>query len=215
VVVSPRPVLLRFYRLHSKLNRLIIFLKAPRAGTVKTRLAESIGAFAAVAAYRQLVETLLASLQVLDEVELRYSPDDAQAEIQPWLRPHWQARPQGEGDLGQRLQAAFAEAFASGANRVVVIGSDCPSVTPGDIHAAWEALVAHDLALGPARDGGYWLIGLRAPQSTLFQGIAWSTDSVFPETLQRAEAADLRVHLLRELADVDTVKEWREFLKLT
>ena len=191
---------------------LIIFLKAPRPGFVKTRLARTSGVEPACAAYRRLVETLLANLTALTGVELRYSPDEAAGEIQPWLRPHWHSRAQGEGDLGARLHRAFAESFLQDAQRVVIIGSDCPEVTPRDIAEAWRALQSHDLVLGPATDGGYWLIGLNHVQPSLFTEMVWSTETVLQETLQRARSAALRVSLLRELVDVDTEVEWKDFL---
>ena len=195
------------------LIRLIIFLKAPRPGCVKTRLAQAIGDTAATTAYRFLVETLLKNLENISDVELRFSPDDAFDEIRPWLRPSWRAHAQGQGGLGQRLDSAFIEAFASGAQRVVIIGSDCPGVTADHIRAAWTALDTKELVLGPARDGGYWLIGLRQSQPMLFHEISWSTERVFPQTLERAQAARLSVHLLPELRDIDTEADWLEFQK--
>jgi|ERR1041384_4840991 rSAM/selenodomain-associated transferase 1 len=193
------------------MDKLIVFVKAPRPGTVKTRLAVAIGPEEALAAYHQMVECVLASVSALPGVELRFTPDEARNEIAAWLHPGWTAAPQGEGDLGDRLQRAFASAFATGAGRVVGIGSDCPEVTAADIHAAWDALSENHVVLGPARDGGYWLIGLSQPCPALFSGIHWSTDSVMKETLDRARQAGLCVHQLHELADVDTVAEWREF----
>lgn len=192
-------------------EKLIIFVKAPRSGCVKTRLAQAIGETAGLAAYRFLVERLLQNFESISNLELRFSPDDAFAEIRSWLRERWDARPQGTGDLGQRMRVAFTDAFASGAQRVVVIGSDCPDVTAAHISAAWSALATNDLVLGPARDGGYWLIGLRQNQSLLFQEICWSTAGVFAQTMQRAQDARLRVHLLPELNDIDTVADWNEF----
>lgn len=192
-------------------DRLVVFLKAPAPGAVKTRLAETLGADAACAAYRQLVEALLANLAPLPRVELCFTPLEAAAAFDAWLRPGWLSVPQVGADLGERLHATFAEHFESDALRVVIIGSDCPDVTVQDIEQAWLALEAHDVVLGPALDGGYWLIGLRAPQPALFAGIPWSTDRVFGETMCRARAADLRVALLRELADVDTAADWNRW----
>jgi rSAM/selenodomain-associated transferase 1 len=193
-------------------DKLIVFVKAPRAGVVKTRLAKSIGAAAAVAAYRQLVETLLNQLSGLSGVEVCFSPDDAASEVQRWLAESWHSSPQGDGDLGQRLHAAFERAFDAGAKRVAIIGSDCPAIGVEEIREAWSGLQTHDVVLGPATDGGYWLVGLRQLQPDLFRGVHWSTETVFTETFQRAQFAGLRVQLLRELADVDTEAEWRAFL---
>jgi rSAM/selenodomain-associated transferase 1 len=190
----------------------IIFLKTPRPGLVKTRLARSLGDQAACAAYRQLVDTLLENLKAVEGVQLRYAPDDAQAEIAPWLRPGWTSAPQGDGDLGNRLVAAFAHAFARGAERVLILGSDCPSVTPGDLAAGFEMLHRLDVVLGPAEDGGYWLIGLRELRPELFVDMPWSTSRVLPLTLERARNRALSVGQLRELADVDTERDWLKFL---
>jgi rSAM/selenodomain-associated transferase 1 len=199
-------------RLGMLLDKLMIFVKAPRPGQVKTRLADTLGAQAACAAYIRLVDTLLKHVASLPAVELRFAPDEAEREIRPWLRPNWQARPQGNGDLGQRLHRAFDDAFAAGAKRVVVLGSDCPEVEAADVEQAWTELEAHDVVVGPATDGGYWLIGLKQPQPALFADIAWSSEIVLAQTLQRAKTAALRVQLLRILTDVDTEREWREFL---
>ncbi len=200
--------------------RLLVFLKAPRHGTVKTRLAATIGPDNALAAYRELVAATLQPLVGLApdiDVELRFAPDDARAELTPWLQPGWQARPQGAGDLGARLTRAFADAFADGCPHVTVIGSDCPYVTAADIRAALAALeqAGPELVLGPATDGGYWLLGLRAPHPEVFASIDWSTSQVRTQTLARAYSAGLRVIELRELSDVDTEAEWRVWRRLT
>jgi rSAM/selenodomain-associated transferase 1 len=193
-------------------DKLIIFVKAPRPGQVKTRLAKAIGPAAACEAYKQLLEKVLDQLSQLRTVDLRFAPDDAAHEIAHWLRPTWNALPQGAGDLGDRLRRAFDDAFACGCERVVVIGSDCPAVTEADIHLAWDALRDNDAVLGPASDGGYWLIGLKAPIEGVFENIAWSTSSVFEQTARRLQRAGRSCHLLRTLTDVDTEIEWNAFL---
>ena len=192
-------------------NLLIIFVKAPRPGEVKRRIAESIGAQAACDAYLALVEVLIGNLRTLSNVQVRYAPDDALLEIPRWLQPTWNAAAQGQGDLGQRLQKAFKDAFSMGAARVVIIGSDCPEVNEQDIQSAWTALDDHDLVLGPAEDGGYWLIGLSAEQPALFENISWSTGAVFEQTVARANAAKLSTRLLRKLRDIDTIDDWKHF----
>src|SRR5207237_5591051 len=97
---------------------LIIFVRAPRQGQVKTRLATSIGAGAALAAYTTLVRNLLDNLSPLSNVELRFTPDDSVGEFTSWLRPGWDLKPQGDGDLGSRLLRAFRQAFEDGLERV-------------------------------------------------------------------------------------------------
>jgi rSAM/selenodomain-associated transferase 1 len=172
-----------------------------------------VGSRKACVIYRELVATLLRRIGVLKAVELRFSPDDAAAEIQPWLQPGWTTEPQGDGDLGDRLARSFASAFAAGDERVVIVGSDCPEAGSADVRAAWQELKMHDVVLGPAVDGGYWLIGLRAMQAALFEGIPWSGDQVLGQTLQRAKSRGLRVQLLRILADIDTEADWNAYVQ--
>ena len=194
-------------------RRLIIFVRAPRLGEVKTRLAAAMGADEALAAYRVLVQTVLTSLAPLAPVEVHYTPGNAADEVRSWVPPRWLLRAQGPGDLGARMDLAFTEALAGGAERVALIGSDCPAITVQDIEDAWAALTDHDLVLGPATDGGYWLIALKRAQPALFQGMPWSTSAVLRETLARAVHAGLSVGLLRELADVDTEEDWLRFTR--
>ena len=192
-------------------DRLVILLKAPRVGFVKTRLAQTIGAVAATAAYSQLAECVCGSLADWPAVELRHTPDDAGGELRAWQRPGWILWPQGEGDLGVRLVKTFADHFLAGAGKVVIIGADCPDLTPADIAAAISALSAYDVVLGPASDGGYWLIGLRTPQPTLFSGIPWGTGRVLAETEIRAVEAGLTIARLRVLSDVDNEDDWHRW----
>ena len=191
---------------------LIVFVKAPRPGEVKTRLAADIGPEAACGAYHSMVRHLWRHIGGVRPVQLRFAPDDASAELDPWLQPGWGMRPQGPGNLGQRLSTAFAEAFREGFTKVAVIGSDCPEVTRDDIENAWDRLDHHDLVVGPASDGGYWLLGLDRHHPELFQGIAWSTDKVLTQTLARAESLRLKTCCLRTLTDVDSAEDWKRFL---
>jgi uncharacterized protein len=192
-------------------ERLIVFLKAPRVSAVKTRLGEKIGMEAACRAYCELVEALLKNMANILHVELRISPDNASDEIAGWLKPAWIVTGQGSGGLTERLVSAFEDAFNAGGERVLIIGSDCPDVTEADIYDAWELLRENDLVLGPATDGGYWLVGLSAPAPFLFEGIPWSTEKVMEKTLSLAAASDLKVKLLRTLNDVDTLADWERF----
>ena len=193
-------------------EQLIVFLKAPRPGEVKSRLAKTLGPEAACAAYCEIVDQLLGEISGLVDVELHFTPADAASEVSHWLRPAWTLQPQCTGDLGDRLAHAFSGAFARGMQRVVIIGSDCASLTTADIREAWAILRQHDLVLGPATDGGYWLIGLSKPQPALFTGIPWSTAAVMEATLSRASKHALTCHLLRKLTDIDTEEDWRHFL---
>lgn len=194
-------------------GRVIVFLKAPRPGFVKTRIAAQLDAEAAVAIYQVLVGMTLSRLIGRTDVELRYAPDDAALELGCWRRPGWNVRPQGEGDLGDRMSRATEDAFAEGVKSVVILGADCPEFGATDIDAAFDALGGHDVVLGPATDGGYWLVGLIRPLPALFRDVPWSSDRVFETTRQRALDSKLRVAELRRLRDIDTLEDWRTWLR--
>ena len=193
-------------------RRLLIFLKDPEPGQVKTRLAASIGADEASRAYRACVETTLARLRPLrQEAVLYVEPPDAIGKVDAWLGDGWVLRPQRGRTLGERLARATAEAFADGAARVAVVGTDSPWIAPADIEDAFRALERADVAVGPAEDGGYYLIGLARPTPALFDGIAWSTPAVYAQTCARAAALGLRLAPLREGYDVDRVEDLDRF----
>jgi len=192
-------------------DRLVVLAKAPIYGYVKTRLAAVLGPDAALAIYRRLaarvfIEVAAAADHGLD-TEARVSPDASAADARAWVPPRIRVRVQGSGDLGERLRRAFDEAFAEGAERVVVIGTDCPGFTRRHAADALAGLAHADLVLGPATDGGYWLLGARGATPDVFEGVPWSTPGVLQATRDRAQAAGLRVFELETLADVDTVED--------
>lgn len=190
---------------------LLVFVKRPRPGEVKTRLAADLGDDGAAAVYRALAEAEIASTRPRGrEYERRflYAPADAGREVADWLRGESVAPQEGE-DLGARMAAAFEGAFRAGAERVAIIGSDVPWVTRARVKAAFAGLDAGDVVLGPCDDGGYYLLALSRPRPELFQGIAWSTSTVLQSTLDRAQAHGLRVVMLEPLPDVDTLADVR------
>jgi len=186
----------------------LLFLRAPRLGTVKTRLAQDLGTALALAAYRLLLDHLHQQLRSVPGIQLRVTPDDAGAEVESWRYPGWTIAAQGPGDLGERLARAVQAHVDHGAPSVVIIGSDCPRVQPTDLEEAHRQLRQHDVVLGPATDGGYWLIGVRRPCPALFEAMPWGTDAVSAETLRRAHDAGLAVATLRTLSDIDTAEDW-------
>ena len=195
------------------IERLLIMVKAPRLGFAKTRLGLAIGPEKARLAYLEMVRQLVNQLAPISDVQLRFTPDDAHSEVAGWLHPGWTAAPQGEGDLGIRLARAFADLFSQGARRIVAIGADCPWVISQDILGAWEKLHHYDVVLGPAKDGGYWLIGLRQSCPHLFEGIPWSSSSVFSETERRTRELGLSLRRCRELSDIDTAEDWSAYCR--
>ncbi len=188
------------------MNAFVVLAKAPRTGLAKTRLASSGRITLEQAAHlaRAFLADTLACVQraAADRRWIGFTPADARDEFEA-LAPHCELFEQAAGDLGARIVHAFERAFAAGAARVVVLGSDTPHVGEARLTTALERLESADVVLGPARDGGYYLVGLARPRPELFEGIEWSTERVRAQTLAQAERAGLRVSLLDELDDID------------
>ena len=192
--------------------RIALLLKTPYPGAVKTRLAATVGEEKALEIYRQLAELQVLALPAGWPVTIYFDPPEAREQMIQWLNPH---RPgmnsvaQCAGDLGARLAAAFAEEFARGAAGVIAVGGDCPGLDEGVLCAAHRALTTVDVVLGPATDGGYYLIGLKQPRADLFTGIAWGTPEVLAQTRARIAASALTSAELPPLDDVDDEAGWR------
>ncbi len=191
----------------------LVFVRDPAPGRVKTRLASGVGDERAAEIYRRLAERTLhvvrASCGERRGVRLVVDPPGKTGDAARWLGPGLAARPQAQGDLGERMSAAFTEAFADGAERVVVVGTDCPGLLAEDIDAAFDALTSHDAVLGPATDGGYWLLGLAAERPSVFRGIVWSAPDVLERTLEILRSENARFVTLRTQGDVDTPDDLR------
>lgn len=189
----------------------LVFVRARQQGRVKTRLAAAIGDRAALRVYTRLAEHTLAEVRALaaDGVAVRvhYAPADAGDAVRAWLGDGPLYLPQAEGDLGVRMKDAFLRAFAEGAERVVIVGSDLPEVSAALLRRAFELLDANPAAVGPARDGGYYLLGLRGMVEGIFDGMEWSTPAVLRVTLERFRAAGVEPAMLEVLRDVDTVDD--------
>lgn len=153
-----------------------------------------------LAQMRALQSRLTVNLPV--ELEVQFGGGD-QTQMQSWLGADLDYHPQSDGDLGDRMAAAFERAFIAGSTAVLLIGSDCPELDALLLEKAFRELQRHDLVLGPAADGGYYLIGLRRSIPALFQGIAWSTDAVRQQTLAIAQKLGLTIAKLPMLSDVD------------
>lgn len=189
--------------------RVILLLKFPAPGAVKTRLMPALGARGACTLYRRLVAHTLreardfaAKTGAALEARMAGAPDEAAARA--WLGEGVAIRVQGDGDLGARLDRAVQAAFAEGAPLVTVIGGDCPGLTAAHLAAAQARLADHDAVFGPAIDGGYYLVGLRRPLPALFRGIRWDDREVLAQTLAAARTIPASVARLRPLHDIDT-----------
>jgi rSAM/selenodomain-associated transferase 1 len=185
----------------------LLFAKAPRPGVVKTRLAASIGDEAAVRLYRVIGRRIIDQIRPVSNVTVYYDPPDALLEAREWLGDA-EYRRQSDGSLGDRLTAALHEHFAGSPSApVVAIGADAPEVDAGVITAAADALGSADVVLGPAMDGGYYLIGLKQERPNLFTAIPWSGSTVLAATRAACDAARLTTVVLSTLRDIDTVED--------
>ncbi len=181
-------------------------LKAPVPGQVKTRLAADIGDDAACAAYRLLVERQLREIPADWKVQIFFAPQDAEESFRGWLGADTRLTPQPEGDLGDRQQAAVE---ACRPDSVALIGGDCPYLTADILKQVEAGLESHDLSMVPAVDGGYVTLAMQRWHPGLFEGIAWSTESVATQLRENVVLKDLTLHELPPLEDVDTIKEWQ------
>jgi rSAM/selenodomain-associated transferase 1 len=190
---------------------LIVFVKEPRPGAAKTRLTPALSPAEAAELYRALAEEEIRNTAPRPGEYARlffFDPSSSPDAMSAWL-PGETLLPQRGDDLGARMSAAFDEAFRRGARRAAVIGTDVPWVTRARVAEAFAALDGHDVVLGPTADGGYYLLAVDRPRPELFRGIAWSTPSVLGSTADRAGALGLRVQMLGELPDIDTMDDLR------
>ncbi len=189
---------------------ILLFIRVPAKGKIKSRLASAIGEDAALELYKNFV------LDIIDTIDksgyplrIFFLPPDAGEALAGWLGRHHRYLPQDGNDLGENMERAFRRIFSEGFTSAVLVGSDIPDLTAAVFHEALESLMTDDVVLGPAADGGYYLIGCN--KTTLlpymFHGIAWGTNTVFRETLSILREAALRVHLVPEWQDVDTLDD--------
>lgn len=193
-------------------DALLIFLRWPEPGAVKTRLARDIGNQEAAEVYRHLAErTLDAARSLADRCRAVafYTPQERGRDIERWVGPDFECLPQIEGDLGARMAAAFRYVFEAGAARAVIIGTDCPFITSDLLDRSFHLLNENDIVIGPAKDGGYYLLGMKVLRRELFKGIPWSSSEVFRVTLDRIRRAGWACAQLPELFDVDRVEDLR------
>lgn len=194
-------------------DHLLIFTRYPQAGRTKTRLIPLLGAEGAADLQRRMTEQLLAHLRSLPadrpRITIHYQGGGAAA-MARWLGGFAYARQVG-GTLGERLDHAFAAAFAAGGRRVVAVGSDCPELKATTILAAFRGLAEREVVLGPATDGGYYLIGLRQPVAGLFADMPWGSGQLLARTVAVATALHLSLQLLEPLSDVDRPEDLHHF----
>lgn len=187
----------------------LIFVKNLRPGKVKTRLAESVGDQEALQVYRQLLRYTCDIIKPLEmDVQVWYSDYIPLNDM--WDEAGVEKRTQVGNDLGERMKHAFNCAFADGYRRVSIIGSDCAELETNIIRKGFQELQANDAVIGPSKDGGYYLLGMRGFYPELFEDKEWSTSNVLTKTLSDIDELDLSVVKLPPLNDVDTLEDWKE-----
>lgn len=196
-----------------------VLAKAPVPGLAKTRLVPLLGAAGAARAHRRFALQTLATVHAasIGRLTLWCAPDDTHRFFRALRFRHGvPVVPQPEGDLGHRMASAMHTHFASApGSPLLIVGTDCPVLTPGHLQQAADALQSHDAVLIPAEDGGYVLIGLRRPLPEVFQRVDWSTDRVLEQTLDRLREAGASWHALPPLWDVDEPGDWLRWTQTT
>lgn len=188
---------------------LLIFIKNPEKGKVKTRLARTVGKDKALQIYLALLghtRNIALSLEV--ERYLFYSNFVDKQDA--WSNEGFQKEVQQGQGLGERMTNAFKMVFENH-SKVVIIGSDCASLNSEIVKKAFEKLDNFPFVIGPAIDGGYYLLGMNTFQATVFENIEWSTEAVFPETIKKIEDLEQTYYLLPELSDIDFEEDWKKF----
>jgi hypothetical protein len=198
-------------------NVVLIFLRYPEPGQVKTRLAAQIGPEQAALIYKTIAGRVIAELATRQgdsyDIRLYYAPSDKKEPMRRWLGAEHALYPQQGDDLGQRMRNALEESLAAGYQRAIIVGSDCPSITHDIVSRGGALLGKHDVVIGPALDGGYYLLGVKACRPELFSGIAWGTDAVFSQTQEKIQRLHLTCGLLPLLRDIDLLEDWEWYCR--
>lgn len=192
-------------------NALIVFLKFPHPGDVKTRLAKDIGPEQAAVVYSLFAEDILRTIEGNALYDIFYYCDTNASieDYESWISIK-NIVFQSQGSLGERIYNAFDNVFQKGYAHVVIIGTDCITLTKTDILSAFTNLKNSDVVMGPARDGGYYLLGLREGTKALFENISWSTREVLPQTLKICKDRNYSVSQLDVKSDVDSVEDLKK-----
>jgi uncharacterized protein len=194
---------------------LLVFLKFPERGKVKSRLAKNLDEDIVVSLYRYFVYDLLETLEKSSYCfKICFYPPDAGKKISDWLGKQYSYMPQKGKDLGDRMKNAFQEAFSEGFSKVLLIGSDIPDLTVAIIHEAFET-DNYDAVLGPSLDAGYYMIGFKKNTflPEIFEGIEWGTEKVFTSTMDIFRKNNYKVHILPAWQDIDTLDDLRSLFE--
>lgn len=196
-------------------NAVLVFARMPEKGKVKKRLAADLGEDAALELYRAFVDDLLNTLarSGLHHI-ICHTPKTIPQALAPWPKPDLPRFPQTGADLGERMAHAFEHGFSRGFRRLVLVGTDIPDLPESAFHQAFAALETGPAVVGPARDGGYYLIGFSAKgfDRGVFKDIQWGTGRVLEQTLDRFRALGKKVRLLFSWNDIDTMADLKQYI---
>ena len=192
-------------------NLILVFVRNPELGKVKTRLAKTIGASAALKTYTILLSHTESVLQAIPYDKVVYYSEEIQ-QNDLWNETLYFKKLQKGFDLGARMRHAFGMAFEDSYEKVVIVGSDLYDLKPTHIEDAFEALDDHDIVIGPSLDGGYYLLGMKELHSAVFENKVWGTNSVLKATLN--DLKQQNVKLLEALNDIDTFEDLKAHPKL-
>ncbi|MEL6635214.1 MAG: TIGR04282 family arsenosugar biosynthesis glycosyltransferase [Bacteroidota bacterium] len=188
---------------------LLIFIKNAEPGKVKTRLAQTTGAEKALRIYRALLQHTREVAQSVDAYRYLFYSDRIE-DPDDWPSTHFSKHVQRGPDLGKRIELAFSLALEQ-RNKAIIIGSDCASLRREHLETAFQQLDEHPFVVGPALDGGYYLLGMQQFSPSLFEDIPWSTDAVLATTLARIRDLEQSYFLLPELSDIDYEEDWEKY----
>lgn len=189
---------------------IIVFIKNPRLGHVKTRLAKDVGDEKALEIYLKLTAHTKTVLSAVPYVNRNVYYSEFVDDEDDWSADKFIKGLQSSGDLGDRIKHAFSEVFAQN-EKVIIIGSDCAQLTADHIQQAIDALDNNNVVIGPSLDGGYYLLGMDSNYQFLFEDIVWSTESVFKTTKNKALAQKLTVTEIEKLSDIDYIEDWKKY----
>lgn len=196
-------------------NAIIIFQKNLIPGKVKTRLAATVGNQQALDIYRELVAFTHRQTSEVADADVWIFFSESFEEIGEKFQQYMTAKMVQEGsDLGKRMHNAFETIFGMGYKKAILIGTDCPEISPEILESALDALQKNEAVIGPALDGGYYLVGMNKAQPHLFEDMPWSTENVFSLTLQKLNQLNIAYWLLPALSDIDTEEDWLNFKSL-
>jgi rSAM/selenodomain-associated transferase 1 len=192
------------------MNHLLIFIKNPIKGKAKTRLAATVGDDEALRIYLELLKHTRNIATEIDGHRILFYSHFIDKNDE-WNHLDFDKQLQIEGNLGKKMAAGFQAAFEKGATKAVIVGSDCASLTKEIIDSAFAKLETNDFVIGPAADGGYYLIGMKVFTPEIFQNITWSTEQVFPQTINLIMNENKKYALLPTLSDIDYEEDWAKY----